>query len=118
MPHNIEHFLFCMKNNNHVSCRANNPSDLELLKQLNTELEAENVGLGVLRRRNAEVEEILAKLILNSSSNFAKLKTKTRSLGGNLRAESRNWRRVERILMLRTPNSSLGLVSLTLDSRK
>ncbi|PKC14185.1 hypothetical protein RhiirA5_409703 [Rhizophagus irregularis] len=27
-----------------------------------TELEAENVGLGVLRRRNAEVEEILAKL--------------------------------------------------------
>ncbi|CAB4422146.1 unnamed protein product [Rhizophagus irregularis] len=85
------------------------PSDLELLKQLNTELEAENVGLGVLRQRNAEVEEILAKLILNSRSNFAKLKTKTRSLGGNLRAESRNWRRVERILMLKTPNSSLGL---------
>ncbi|RGB36564.1 hypothetical protein C1646_757950 [Rhizophagus diaphanus] len=69
-------------------CRANNPSDLKLLKQLNTELVAENAGLGMLRRRNAEklrrklgsrIEE-LEKDRANTDAENTKLKSRVGEL--------------------------------------
>jgi regulator of replication initiation timing len=121
LSQNIELFLSCIKNSI-ISVSEANTSELEVLRQRIVKLEE------VWRRCVTLQEEKFAKLKAENASlvveNF-NLKIEIAKLRKELGAESRNWRRVERIpipkmlnVMLRTLNSSLKSRNMSPDLRR